>query len=298
MKWWLSLVAFFLPAVSSAQQLVPVQCNSPQTCGSCELVALINNVIQFVIQISVVIAAIILVYAGLLLVTSTGNTNQLTKAKGLFFNVVIGLVVLLAAFLIVNTVMAALLRTGSPAFSWQTIECVYPNAARPLIPYTSTRITGGAGGGGGLLSGGLLNTAFYSNAGVCSQDFLDDYFTGNDVAVAACVAAGESSCGAYFESTTDRSRIDGSSFSLSSFQINLTVHDIEGCAAYGASSDYLNCSDAYTGTDYDAYVSNPTLYQQCAAALADPRCAATNAARLQERDGWSIWSAYSRNNCG
>jgi len=297
MKWAFIALLAFLPDIAAAQQLVPVACSGPSaplTCGSCELVAMINNVIQFVIVLATIIAAIILVWAGFLLVTSAGNTSQLEKAKGLFFNVVIGLIVLLAAFLIVNTILAALLNTGSPVYNWQTIECVYPDRPADLLDYRPTSATIGAGTG--LIGDNLLADAFFSNEGICSQDFLGDYFTGDDVAIAACVAQGESACGAYFESTVDLGT-DGNAFSLSGFQINLSVHDIENCAQYGASSDYLNCTDAFSGTDFGSSVSNEDIYIQCAEALADPRCAAENASRLRERDGWGIWTQYEANGC-
>lgn len=244
MKLWLSVGAFFLPVIASAQQLVPVACNDPRTCGSCELVSLINNVIQFVIQISVVIAAIILVYAGLIMVTSSGNPGQITRAKGLFFNVVIGLLILLAAFLIVNTILSALLRTGSPAFSWQTIECVYPGEARPLRDYVPTRVIDGGGAGGGAFSGagGLITPGGRGEAQCapenpnCSVDFLQSLgLTADQANVMSCVAVTENSGGAVGCSGTGP---------CGTFQITQT-----NWRNYteGAGADYPECSAANLG---------------------------------------------------
>ena len=50
------------------------------------------------------IAAIMIAYAGFLLITAAGG-EQKTKAKNIFFNAVIGLVIAAAAWLIIRTLL-------------------------------------------------------------------------------------------------------------------------------------------------------------------------------------------------
>lgn len=279
---------FSFPNLAMAQ-LVPVACNDPDSCGTCEFAAMINNIIQFIIEVGVLLAVASMIYAGFMFVTARGNEGQLTKARGIFTNVVIGLVLILAAFLIVNTVMNGLLGTGNGAVSWQQIECLYPNAASGLRD-TSNFDNGGAGFGivGGGQAGLLTPEQFAANEGVCGSDFLTPYF-GSQAAAASCIVAGETSCGATLLSTTDRDA-NGVPFSVGAFQINMTVHPVIGCGAT------LNCPDAYSGSNYNAVIVDQALYNACRNALLDPNCSATNAVRIYNDGGWSPWSTAS--GCG
>ncbi|HLF66458.1 MAG TPA: pilin, partial [Gammaproteobacteria bacterium] len=70
-----------------------------------DIFTLINNVIRFILFNMVVpIAAIMFAYAGFLLITAQGGEAK-TKAKGIFTNAVIGLVIAVAAWLIVTTIL-------------------------------------------------------------------------------------------------------------------------------------------------------------------------------------------------
>ncbi|OGI90209.1 hypothetical protein A2911_02290 [Candidatus Nomurabacteria bacterium RIFCSPLOWO2_01_FULL_40_15] len=102
-----------VPATSFAAGLVPPCGVDPvtQKCiwGFNEFMILINTVIQFILfKMVVPIAAIMFAYAGFLLVTSGGETSKRTKAKTIFTNVAIGLIVAIAAWLIINTILSIL----------------------------------------------------------------------------------------------------------------------------------------------------------------------------------------------
>lgn len=97
-------------------------------CGTCEFVALLNNIIDFLITIMASIAALLIMWAGFLLVSAGGDTGQISKAKGIFTNVVVGLAIMLAAWLIVDTIMKTFLvyndRPGETQFGpWNEIAC-------------------------------------------------------------------------------------------------------------------------------------------------------------------------------
>ena len=78
------------------------------------LMQLVNNVISFVLfRLAVPIAAICFAYAGFMLVTSGGSTEQKSKAKNTFTSVAIGLIFAVAAWLIVHTILSILGYSGS-----------------------------------------------------------------------------------------------------------------------------------------------------------------------------------------
>jgi len=116
-----------IPVFSLAQGLTPlVPCdNTPQTtdgvvtyekpCDFNALMALVNKVVKFILfGLAVPIAAIMFTYAGFLLITAGGEAaGARTKAKGIFKNALIGLVLAAAAWLIVNTILSILGYEGS-----------------------------------------------------------------------------------------------------------------------------------------------------------------------------------------
>ncbi|MEJ0002239.1 MAG: hypothetical protein WDN09_03655 [bacterium] len=78
------------------------------------LLDMVNNVVHFILFFMVVpIGAIMMCYAGFLLVTGGGEEARKTKAKELIWNVVWGLVIAIAAWLIVETILKLLGYDGS-----------------------------------------------------------------------------------------------------------------------------------------------------------------------------------------
>lgn len=88
--------------------LVPA-CTNARGCQWADLMSLVNKVVKFILfDLGIPIAAIMFMYAGFLLVTSGGNPGDLTKAKGIFTSVLIGLVISAAAWLIINIILTTL----------------------------------------------------------------------------------------------------------------------------------------------------------------------------------------------
>jgi hypothetical protein len=87
---------------------------NPAPCSWNKLITLINNVINFVLfTLALPIAAIMFAYAGIMLLTSGGDTSKMKKAKELFVGVAIGLVVAAGAWIIVHTILSILGYSGS-----------------------------------------------------------------------------------------------------------------------------------------------------------------------------------------
>lgn len=78
-------------------------------CGFNDFMTLINDGISFILRTMVLpIAAIMFAYAGFLMVTSGGSTEARGKAKNIFSNTVLGLVIAVAAWLIVKSILSIL----------------------------------------------------------------------------------------------------------------------------------------------------------------------------------------------
>jgi hypothetical protein len=77
--------------------------------------ALVNKIINFVlVDMTVPIAAIMFAWAGFLLVTAGGEVaGARTKAKSIFWDAVLGLVIAIACWLIIHTLLTILGFDGS-----------------------------------------------------------------------------------------------------------------------------------------------------------------------------------------
>jgi Type IV secretion system pilin len=84
--------------------------NDPCTFQS--LVTLAQNLINFLIYLSIPLAAVSFVWAGFKIMTAAGNVSQVKQGKDIFVKVAIGLIFVLAAWLIVNVILTALLVPG------------------------------------------------------------------------------------------------------------------------------------------------------------------------------------------
>lgn len=110
-----------------------VPCGDPgePSCQFCHLVKMFELVLQWLVTVLTVLASLFFVYAGMRLVTSTGDAQAKLAAKKLIINTAVGFMIVLAAWLIVDFVLQALV--GAPfAPVWHTISCVVqPNPSSP-----------------------------------------------------------------------------------------------------------------------------------------------------------------------
>jgi hypothetical protein len=105
-------LAFALPTYA-AGGLVP--CDGPD-CDLSDLIRMGNNIIRFLVYIGVFIGVVMIAWGGFNLVLSQGNESAMEKAKSRIWNVVIGLLIVLLSWLIVDTVLNVL--TGDGFGKW------------------------------------------------------------------------------------------------------------------------------------------------------------------------------------
>ena len=97
------------PAAPGAGGLVPCGGESGDPCGFADLIILTSNIINFLIVFVLApIAAIMFLYAGYEMMTARGNVSQITSAKKMFMDILMGALIAFAAWLIVEGIMAAL----------------------------------------------------------------------------------------------------------------------------------------------------------------------------------------------
>ena len=127
-----SLFFLLIPVFALAQEpLVPCEGNA---CNTCHVIVLGNNILLWLIGISAAVIALVFVIGGLKMVMAGGNEGDITTAKKMMTNAIIGFVILLAAWLIVDTVLKVFLKgndveqEGAASIEgygpWNQIECV------------------------------------------------------------------------------------------------------------------------------------------------------------------------------
>ncbi len=123
----LFLVIFFVaPSIALAAnalpgQIVPETCNNVGGCQSvCDLATVAQNVLNTGIYIAVFLSAVLFAWAGWLYLTSVAG-GEISRAKEIFMNVAVGLVIILAGWLVVDTLMRTLVGDGGSFGPWNKI---------------------------------------------------------------------------------------------------------------------------------------------------------------------------------
>lgn len=124
-----------LPALALSAGLVP--CNGPE-CQACHLVELAQRVLKWLIGVMASVIALVFAMGGFKMVTAGGDTGAVSGAREMMKNAVIGFIILLSAWLIVDTVLKTFVK-GSALGTWNEIKCVPPP---PLV--TPPPVTPGA----------------------------------------------------------------------------------------------------------------------------------------------------------
>ena len=128
----LTLATLFFTQVAYAQETPTpdspsgfISCEG-KSCSACDFVVLGNTAIKWLIGISFLFFAVLAVRAGIKLVTSQGNPGALQDAKSSFTNAFIGLVIILVAWLLVDTIMRQLVKNSGTIEGygpWSEVRC-------------------------------------------------------------------------------------------------------------------------------------------------------------------------------
>ena len=110
--------------VAMANGLVPECSGEGGVCTYCDFLALAQNVIKFLMEISISISVIFIIYGAVMLMISSGSPERAQRSKAIITNAVIGVAIALGAWLIINTILIALTGEGSAlGKNWWQIKC-------------------------------------------------------------------------------------------------------------------------------------------------------------------------------
>lgn len=222
-------------------------------------IQLIARAYQFALSFGAVLAFGAIVYGALKYAIARGNPAGQSDAKDRITQALLGLLLLLGAYLILRTVNPELVALRLPS----------------LTQLTPPTITGLREPG----AGGFCQTVRAGEAtverlrGACSWD--PDQ--------ASRIAMKESSGRPFEESGVDRCRPGNEAVSYGLFQINISAERVGG----------LDCPSAfsamYTGSNHNCRITNQGLYNACQRAATDAATNIQTACELFKRRGWQPW---------
>jgi len=133
------LLSLLFPLPAYNKGLVPCGGPDERECTACDLLVLVQNVMNFVLKAAFIICIVLIIYGGFRWMFSFGNQSNISLGQKVIVSAIFGLIIVLASWIIVNTILWFL----SPKIegvdiksSWFKLEC-YPSE-------------GGGGGGTGI----------------------------------------------------------------------------------------------------------------------------------------------------
>lgn len=157
MRFLLVLALILLLPIPVAAQFGPIV---PEVCRTCAcgfggVLAIVQNLVNFIIGIAIIFATIIMVWAGGLYILSATNPESRSTANKMLLNAVIGLLIVLSAWLVVDFVMKTLYNNGSEFGPWNSIllggvgdSCVVEKPTRALFSGNIFAVPGQGSGAG------------------------------------------------------------------------------------------------------------------------------------------------------
>ncbi len=127
---FLLFIVFSLPLATSAAIFTGIwdgaSCaaggNGPtEPCSFCDALVVIRNIVTLLFEIAIPLATAMIVYGAIRLMLAGGSEENVKKSKATITNAVTGLVIALAAWVIVNSILHIL--TGRADFPWNQINC-------------------------------------------------------------------------------------------------------------------------------------------------------------------------------
>lgn len=121
MKYFFTALIFLFVVVTPVDvQAALLTCSEGDTCNFCELTRTLDNIIDWVVTVAILIATIGLAYAGFRMSSSRGDVSTFTAAKEMLWNIVVGLFIIMAAWMIVDTIIKTL--AGGDLGVWNEVE--------------------------------------------------------------------------------------------------------------------------------------------------------------------------------
>ena len=96
-------------------------------CTICNLASTAQNLLNTGIYVMIILSAAMFAWAGLEALTSAGSAEKYGKAKRIFGNVIIGLVIILTGWIVIDTLMKTLVGDGKLG-PWNKVCLLFESA--------------------------------------------------------------------------------------------------------------------------------------------------------------------------
>lgn len=114
-------VIVIAPSLAFGAVLDPIVSCIDKACTICDIAKTAQNLLNTAIYIAVFMSAILFAYAGFIYITNIANHGEISKAKNIFANVIIGLVIILASWLVIDTLMKTLVAPDANLGPWNKV---------------------------------------------------------------------------------------------------------------------------------------------------------------------------------
>lgn len=106
------------------------------SCTLCDGIVVARNIITNLFMAASIVAAVAIIAGAVVLMTAGASEKNVGRGKEIMLNAVLGLVIALAAWLVLNTFLGFL--TGNTSLPWSTINCAETNIVPPPIASQSS----------------------------------------------------------------------------------------------------------------------------------------------------------------
>lgn len=254
----------------------------------------VQNVMNFAVSFSVIIIILAIVYAGAMFMLSAGNPHNRESARKMIGNAIIGTLVVMSAWLVVDFLMKVLYDNENANFGpWNEIlapgsapRCFHTAATPPPLP-TISEVFRGNWGDGELARGtgtGACDPARVQQGAAAGGHTI----TNSQANTLACIARFESTCGA----RNLNYRWGRGSSAAGAFQVllagNSQAYENPACYRAAGVSGPLNCSEGFRNGNP---IRGSAIVERCVRAAANLDCSASAAAYVMRTQGFRAWIA-------
>lgn len=266
---------------------------NPQYCAGNwgGLIAVLNNIIAFAITVTITfVAPLAFAYAGFLLVTSAYNPALRAQAKGLMMNTVIGIVIALAGWLIVDLFLSTFTYQGLGGWT----QAMFSTSGSVCLPDYSTLNNAGQPSSIGANGASTAVPMTGTGTGACDPSQVQAAastggytLSDSQAKTFACLAQFESSCGTNIGTPGNGSSAAGAFQVL--LQSNASCYENTPCRQAGGVT-VLNCAAGFNGGNV---IPGSAIAQTCLRAAANLNCSASAASCLLQKNNGSFaaWTA-------
>lgn len=332
---------FLFPGVSSAASFVPCGRSSGTAdemapCTLCHIVVGGKVVMDWGLRMMVAIGLVVITAMGIWYIISAGNPGMINQAKSGIKATLVGVAVMLGAWLIVNTILllfaqetdptknpiVGLRSTGGFSLNCSTASLAGTGVAGGTGGGTtggSTSRTGGSGGtsGSGGTGAGGAGSCEPVTSGPCSVENMKACSRWNPEAASGICMKESGGGNTLAMSVTDKCA-DGASFSFGLFQLNIIANggmfgaDCAGTSVFSAADGSVLKDPGNNGgclrrtvnsrgvaycSQWNCKVKDAAKYEECKKRAFDVPKNIAAGCTLYERSGWRPWPV-TRKLCG